>query len=176
MNTDINRVYRIIIGVGLGLAVGFLVCNRVVFAETPISCTTPGTGSVCAITPKVHKSLLDLPRMLAAAGEDPDGYIRMIMVDDEGRVLLSPTGTQMDIDGRIKINMNPCLAKMEAAMRAMEKFLVWDKVMPSQEGAVALLRDRSHFNMERNHNEHSAAFHQVTTLWETAKRDCWSRP
>lgn len=32
MNSDITRVYRIIITLGLGLAVGFLVCNRVVFA------------------------------------------------------------------------------------------------------------------------------------------------
>lgn len=84
------------------------------------------------------------------AGVKPDGTVAPIILDREGYVQL-----------------NPCLEKMEAAMRAMEPwtFTGWNL------GNANMFR----VYLEMNRDQW-AKYEQVQKQWADTKRQCWRQP
>ena len=71
-----------------------------------------------------------------------------------GLCLLASSGCVLWADTRTQVTPDPCLAKMETAMKAMEPFAIAMKNPP---------QDLKEFNA-------------AVELWNITKRECWTQP
>ena len=125
----------------LGTILALLVTLRMAGAETVAETVQTGISSALMLT---EEQLLD----------SQTGLSRMyvLLVDKDG----NPLPVQYDRNGILKINLNHCLAQMEAAMRAWDKFVTYGLTMPPRED----IPERAH----------------AIGLWDATKAQCWRTP
>jgi hypothetical protein len=137
-----------------------------------------------------NSSVISLDDAVLFTAKDRSGTRRVILTDEQGRVIVSPyteTLPQMDTQGRVK--HTPCLTQMEAAMRAIE-----DYPQPPPTGNFSMiggvttsvidrcLGDRM-CEAQRDLEEAKAArlandeyWRLKRKVWDDAKSQCWKKP